>query len=248
MSWALSYLEKIDLVESDSHDCWSITSLGRAYCKAGGEDHKRDGISVLLQAVSGFDCPEQETGRGEEEKLPEISEISSKITDSFEALFQQSYQQLKDRLIRRIHGQSPKYFEKLIIDLLVAMGYGNGRHDIRRHLGRSGDGGIDGAINQDQLGLDVVYVQAKRFRPDLYVPVSAVRDFAGALEAHKARKGVFVTTARFTKPGREFVDAVSHRIVLVDGNRLASLLIRNKIAVKTVETYEIREIDESYFS
>jgi len=154
---------------------------------------------------------------------------------------------LKKDVISNIHAQSPAFFETLIIDLLLSMGYGSRRRDLVAHLGRTGDGGIDGAINQDHLGLDIVYVQAKRYRPGLSVPVSAVRDFTGALEARKANKGVFVTTSHFTKSAYEFISAVSSRIVLIDGERLSSLLVRNNVGVKLYETYEIKRIDEDYF-
>jgi len=161
--------------------------------------------------------------------------------------FEGIYRQLKKDVVKRIHARRPAFFENLIIDLLLSMGYGDRRRDLVAHLGRTGDGGIDGAINQDQLGLDMVYVQAKRYRPGLSVPVSSVRDFAGALEARKANKGVFVTTSHFTKSAYEFTAAVSSRIVLIDGERLSSLLIRNNIGVKTFETYEIKRIDEDFF-
>lgn len=139
-----------------------------------------------------------------------------------------------------------RFFEELIIDLLLAMGYGDRKRDIASHLGRSGDGGVDGAIRQDQLGLDVVYVQAKRFKPGLAVPVSAVRDFAGALDAHKANKGVFVTTSNFTPAADKFISAVTSKIVLIDGEALCDLLVRNNIGVRVTDTFEIKRMDEVY--
>jgi restriction system protein len=113
-------------------------------------------------------------------------------------------ERLRRDLLDRIHAEPPEFFERLIIELLLAMGYGC-RRDLARHLGRSGDGGIDGAVPQDVLGLDVVYIQAKRYRPGSSVPVSAVREFAGSLDGRKARKGVFVTTATFPKSAAAFV-------------------------------------------
>jgi restriction system protein len=156
-------------------------------------------------------------------------------------------QRLRRDLLDRIHAEPPEFFERLIIALLLAMGYGC-RNDLARHLGRSGDGGVDGAVPQDVLGLDVVYIQAKRYRPGSSVPVSAVREFAGSLDARKARKGVFVTTATFPRSAAAFIGAVPSKIVLVDGEALADLLIRYDIGVKVQATYEVKQIDDSYMA
>jgi restriction system protein len=156
-------------------------------------------------------------------------------------------QRLRRDLLDRIHAEPPEFFERLIIALLLAMGYGC-RNDLVRHLGRSGDGGIDGAVPQDVLGLDIVYIQAKRYRPGSSVPVSAVREFAGSLDGRKARKGVFVTTATFPRSAAAFISSVPSKIVLVDGEALADLLIRYDIGVKVHATYEIKQIDDSYMA
>jgi restriction system protein len=157
------------------------------------------------------------------------------------------HERLARELLDRIHAERPQFFERLIIELLLAMGYGC-RSDLARHLGRSGDGGIDGAVPQDVLGLDVVYIQAKRYRPNSSVPVSAVREFAGSLDGRKARKGVFVTTASFPKSAASFVSAVPSKIALIDGQALADLLIGYNIGVKVRETFEVKQIDETYLA
>ena len=154
---------------------------------------------------------------------------------------------LRRDLLDRIHAERPEFFERLIVALLLAMGYGC-RADLARHLGRSGDGGVDGAVPQDVLGLDVIYIQAKRYRPGTSVPVSAVREFAGSLGGRKARKGVFVTTATFPRSAADFIRAAPGKIVLVDGEALADLLIRYDIGVKVHSTYEVKQIDESYMA
>lgn len=153
------------------------------------------------------------------------------------------HQRLVSSLLARIHGAPPESFERLIIELLFAMGYGC-RRDLARHLGRHGDGGIDGAVPLDVLGLDVIYIQAKRYRPETAVPVSAVREFAGSLDACKADKGVFVTTAAFPSSAWKFVSAVPYKIVLIDGQALADLLIVYNIGVKVRDTFEVKEIDD----
>jgi len=243
LQWALSYLEQGRLIESDGAKSYRVTNLGKQHTFT--DELSGDFSRAMEQVVFKAPDPNATRGSGMAEEPDTIHDNGSStvIADEFELL----YQNLKISIIDRIHAQTPEFFENLIIDLLLSMGYGDRRRDLVSHLGRTGDGGIDGAIKQDQLGLDVVYMQAKRYRPGLAVPVSAVRDFAGALVAHKANKGLFVTTSHFTKSGHQFITAVSSRIVLIDGKRLASLLIRNNIGVKIHETYEIKKINKDYF-
>jgi restriction system protein len=179
------------------------------------------------------------------------SSVACAAAGSPDAVIEASARAIQERLARglldRIHAEPPEFFEHLIIELLLAMGYGC-RRDLARHLGRRGDGGIDGAVPQDVLGLDVIYIQAKRYRPCTAVPVSAVREFAGSLDGRKARKGVFVTTATFPKSAATFVSAVPSKIVLIDGQSLADLLIGYNIGVKVRETYEVKQIDETWLA
>jgi restriction system protein len=155
--------------------------------------------------------------------------------------------ELAAELLQRVHGMSPEFFEQLIIDLLLAMGYGSTRAGIAQRLGRSGDGGIDGEIMRDELGLDRIYVQAKRYAPGSFVPVSDVRDFAGALDSRRAEAGVFVTTAEFPDTARVFVEKVRTRIALVDGAELARLMLRHGIGVRLVRSYAVHHLDGDYF-
>lgn len=154
---------------------------------------------------------------------------------------------LRDELLARIYVHSHDFFERLIIDVLLRMGYGSRRRDLARCLGKSHDGGVDGIISQDELGLDVIYVQAKRLRPGSAVSISQVRDFAGSLEARRATKGVFVTTSQFPASANEFVKAVSRRIVLVSGHQLADIMVRHNIGVRVKETYQFKELEPTYF-
>jgi restriction system protein len=155
---------------------------------------------------------------------------------------------LADELLARIHAQCPEFFEHLVIDVLLAMGYGNRGHDMAQCLGRTGDGGVDGVIKLDELGLDQVCIQAKRLRPGNPVPISEVRDFAGSLEARHAAKGVFVSTSHFSPGAAEFCAKLSRKVVLIDGHRLTDLMIRHNIGVRIKDTYQFKRIDTSYFS
>ncbi len=156
--------------------------------------------------------------------------------------------ELSSELLGRIQSLTPAFFENLIVDLLLAMGYGGGRAEMGKALGRSGDGGIDGVIKEDELGLDVIYLQAKRYAKENGIPVSLVRDFVGSLEGHRATKGVFVTTSYFPESAKIFVGKVSKRVTLIDGPELARLMIRHKVGVRTKDTYEINKVDEDYFA
>jgi len=151
-------------------------------------------------------------------------------------------------LIARIHAQTPDFFERLVIDVLLAMGYGCDRAEMARCLGRSGDGGIDGIIALDELGFDSIFIQAKRLKPGTAVPIADVRDFAGSLEAQKANKGVFVTTSHFSAGAAEFCAQLVRKVVLIDGNRLADLMLRHGIGIRVQHRFEIRALDRAYFA
>ena len=153
--------------------------------------------------------------------------------------------QLSQDLLERVKRAPPEFFERLVLDLLLKMGYGDFRDDAARHAGRSGDGGIDGLINEDPLGLDVVCVQAKRWENPVGRPT--VQAFAGSLEGVRARKGVLMTTSSFTVDAKAYVQQIEKRIVLMDGERLAELLVMHNVAVSTVGTFEIKRIDTDYF-
>ena len=240
LNWARAYLAKACLIELPR----------RGYCRATDR-----GRSLLAEGVSEIDLalleryPEftawrahnKSEGRVVRESAPENAEET--IASSFELL----NTDLAHQIVNRVHSFSPAFFERLIIDLLVRMGYGGGRVETGRALGRVGDGGVDGVINQDALGLDVVYVQAKRLDPETGVPLREVRDFVGGLEGHRATKGVFVTTSYFPSTAYDFIARVSKRVVLIDGNTLASLMIRHRVGVRVKDTYEVKKIDEDYF-
>lgn len=174
--------------------------------------------------------------------------VGSGIDHAVAVMLRAAHAVLVDDLIARIHSQKPEFFEHLVIDVLLAMGYGSRRHDMAQRLGRTGDGGVDGVIALDELGLDQVCIQAKRLRPGNPVPIGEVRDFAGSLEARHAAKGVFVTTTHFSPGAAEFCSRISRRVVLIDGSRLAELMIRHNIGVKIRESFQLKRIDSTYFS
>ncbi len=140
---------------------------------------------------------------------------------------------------------SPEFFERLVVGLLVSMGYGGSLRDAGRAIGRSGDGGIDGVINEDQLGLDVIYVQAKRWQNTVGRP--EIQSFAGSLDGVKAKKGIFITTSGFSREAEDYTSRIDKRIVLIDGERLARLMYDHGVGVTLVETFLVKRLDLDYF-
>ncbi|GAN96353.1 restriction endonuclease [Komagataeibacter europaeus NBRC 3261] len=156
---------------------------------------------------------------------------------------------LKEKLLARILEETPEFFEHLIIDLLLAMGYGGSRRDAGQHVGGSGDGGVDGLIHEDQLGLDSIYLQAKRYQPENRISPAQVQGFIGALHGKNAQKGVFITTSTFTTAAREAASHISNlRVILIDGEALADLLLRFNVGVRVAHRVEVKKIDLDYFS
>ncbi|MBI2717375.1 MAG: restriction endonuclease [Rhizobiales bacterium] len=158
-----------------------------------------------------------------------------------------SQSSLAAELLGRVHAHEPAFFEGLVIDVLLAMGYGGRRRDLARKLGRSGDGGVDGVIAMDELGLDLVYLQAKRLKPGSVVPISEVRDFAGSLDAYHAGKGIFVATSHFSPAAVSFCRQVSRRVILVDGMRFAEMMIRHNVGVRVKQSFQLKRVDPEYF-
>ena len=182
------------------------------------------------------------------QQLPPEPEVTSKTPDEIiRSAHQQIESSLAHELLERIRSAPPDFFERLIVNLLLAMGFGGTAEDAGRALGRSGDDGIDGVVDQDAFGLDRVYIQAKRYAVGNNISSGAIRDFFGSLDRHKASKGLFVTTSRFSQSAMETAQFLSKRIVLIDGEQLAKLLIRHNVGCRIEDTLHIRRIDEDFF-
>lgn len=179
-----------------------------------------------------------------------LGAIAARFTEFAEMskLHRKANDALREQLLAHIYAQDHRFFESLIIDVLLAMGYGGRRRDLARHLGRSHDGGIDGMIAQDELGLDFIMLQAKRQKPGSSVSAGQVRDFAGGLEAQHAGKGIFFTTTQFSQQAQRFAQSVSRRIVLINGLELTNLMIRHNIGVSVRESFVFRRLELNYFS
>jgi restriction system protein len=178
---------------------------------------------------------------------PPPGDESAEITpdERLEAAYKELREALADELLEKVRADTPKFFEHLVVDLLVAMGYGGSRADAAQVIGKSGDGGIDGVIKEDRLGLDMVYVQAKRHERD--IGPGDIREFAGSLGEHKANKGVFITCGSFTSGARDAAERAHSRIVLIDGEELAEFMIDHGVGVAEYKAYLVKKLDSDYF-
>lgn len=246
VGWAATYMKKAGLLEATRRGFYRIADRGIDLLKK-----KPQTINVkLLTQYPEFQEFQNLKGTRSGDRSKESAAIFdfTNITPSeaLEKAYENLRDELADDLLKRLKQINPAFFERIVVELLVKMGYGGSRADAGKAIGKSGDGGIDGIIKEDKLGLDVVYIQAKRWdsnsvgRPD-------VMQFAGALQAQKANKGIFITTSTFTIDAKNYVAQIGSKIVLIDGEHLAELMIENDVGVSTMGLYPVKKIDSDYF-
>ncbi len=242
VGWTRTYLKKAGLLTSPKRSYFQITQRGQAVL---AEKPSKINIAFLRQFPEFL---EFQRGQNKDSGVAAADE-SELITpeESIESAYQRARATLAVELLQSVKDCSPNFFERLVVDLLVRMGYGGTRKDAGQAIGKSGDGGIDGIINEDRLGLDVVYIQAKRWDA---TPVGRpeIQKFAGALQGQRARKGIFLTTSTFSRDAYDFASRIDSKIVLMDGETIAQLMIDYGVGVNTVATYELKRIDSDYFS
>ena len=241
VSWALTHMERAGLVTRARRGVYRVTPDGEETL-SGAPD--RIDMKALAKHASYADWARRTkarpTGEVEETAQDTPDEVLSHAAEEVRRA-------LEADVLARVRAAAPAFLESVIIDLLTAMGYGGGDPGMGRVTGRSGDGGIDGTIREDALGLDEVYVQAKRYADGSTVGEGDLRNFAGAIDAAGTVKGVFVTTAGFTRAARAYVARSPKRIVLIDGEELARLMVHHDIGVRTRVVHQIKRIDEDYF-
>jgi len=245
LGWARTYLKKAGLLTSPKRAHSKISDAGLALLK----ENPPEITSKFLMRYDDF-VEFQSIKKTKADKSIEPQTVFDSVSDqtpeeSLEYAYQKLHSELSKELINIVKTCTPSFFEKLVIDLLITMGYGGSRKEAGKAMGKSGDGGIDGIINEDKLGLDVIYLQAKRWENS--VPVKEIRDFTGALASKKAKKGIFITTSSFPKSVYEFVGQVEYKIILIDGERLTDLMIEHSVGLSTVSTYHVKTIDSDYF-
>jgi restriction system protein len=236
VGWARTYLKKASLLESIERGKFRITQRGREVLR--GTPARID-IKFLMQFQEFVEFHKATKREAEAEETGQTPE------EALESAHQSLNRALAQEVLERVRACSPGFLEKLVVDLLVAIGYGGSRPDAGEAIGQTGDGGIDGVINEDPLGLDVVCIQAKRWEGTVGSPV--VQAFAGSLEGRKARKGVFITTSQFSQQAVDYVKWIEKRIVLIDGEQLAQLMIKHGIGVTEVASYSVKRVDVGYF-
>lgn len=246
VGWAKFYLEKANLLKTEKRGSYHITDLGQNFLKSNPAELRTKDLEEFkafkefkqsINVKNEIDDNDQGNHEnGESSKTPE---------EALEYAYLKLKNDLSRDLLDTIKNCSPAFFEKLVIDLLTKMGYGGSRKDAGRALGKSGDGGIDGIIKEDKLGLDTIFIQAKRW--ENAVPVREIRDFAGALLSKKARKGIFITTSSFPQSAYEFVNSIEHKIILIDGESLTNLMFEFNVGLSTQSVYEVKRIDSDYF-
>ena len=242
VGWARTYMKKAGLLETPRRGRLRITQRG---------------LDVLAQKPKKIDVTFLDQFKEFQEfrtfkrakttiKEKETNETATTPEEALENAYQNLRSDLASDLLQQIKDSPPSLFEKIVVELLVKMGYGGSRKDAGKAIGKSSDEGIDGIIKEDRLGLDIIYIQAKRWENTVGRP--EIQKFAGALQGQRARKGIFITTSNFSREAHDYASRIDTKIVLIDGEQLTQYMIDNNIAVTPISSYEIKKIDSDYFN
>lgn len=244
VGWAEIYLKKARLLESTRRSFFKITERGLDVLKQNPKEINNKYLEQFREFVEWINTKKQDVEA--KSSLRTSADKQKTPEDSIDENYQKIKNILADDLLNKIKECSPEFFEKLVVDLLLKIGYGGSQKEAGEAIGRSGDEGIDGIIKEDKLGLDTIYIQAKRWNGTVGRP--EIHKFVGALQGQGAKKGVFITTSNFSKEAEEYADMIgTTKIVLINGEKLTNLMIENDIGVSKVATYEIKKLDLDYF-
>jgi restriction system protein len=246
VGWARTYMKKAGLLSSPQRGVMAITDRGKQVL---AEKPATINVAFLSRfpEFEEFRSVEHSKENGTDSKKPVVVAAD---TSTPEELLEDSYQELKasllDELLDKVKSCTPQFFERLVVDTIVRMGYGGSRKEAGKAIGQSGDEGIDGIINEDRLGLDVIYLQAKRWEGNVSRP--EIQKFAGALQGKRAKKGIFITTSDFTSEAKDFVKHIDAKIILISGRQLADLMWEHNIGVSSAASYEVKKMDLDFFN
>jgi len=241
VNWAITYLRMAGLVDKPSRGYYVITDLGRTILE---KSEERIDVKYLEKHTS-F---ERYKAKKKDNKPAKIESVESLTPlEQIEEAYESINNTVKIELLEKILSNSPAFFENLVVELLKTMGYGQAG-EIAEAIGKTNDGGIDGVIYEDKLGLDIVYIQAKRYEPKNVIGRPALQSFIGSLSGFSASKGVFITTSSFSSNVEEYLKSVQQRVITIDGNRLVELMLKYGVGVRREAYYEIFKIDEDYFN
>lgn len=244
VGWARTYLKKANLIDYVDRGVMRINKNGQQLL-ATDIDYINIKFLKTLPAFKSWteNYRNRDTDNNTDDNVDNDTNVSPQ--EQLEYAYQKLNNELAAEVLDKVKNCTPAFFEKLVVQLLIAMGYGGSKKEAGSVLGKSGDGGIDGIIKEDKLGLDTIYIQAKRYNN--MVPIAHIRDFGGSLLGKQARKGVFISTGSYPATAREYVRNIDRKIALIDGAHLAKLMIEHNIGVTPVEKYETKELNTDYF-
>lgn len=245
VAWANTHLKKAGLLEAVKRGVFRITARGNQVLAQQPARIDMKFLEQFPEFIAFRDASASSSADEEQERNNRVDAIEQTPEETLELAHQALRQSLSQDLLKNVLDCSPEFFEHLVVELLVKMGYGGSRRDAGERIGRSGDGGIDGIIKEDRLGLDVIYLQAKRWQGSVGRP--EIQKFVGALQGQRARKGVFITTSTFTADALDYASRIDTKVVLIDGNQLANLMMDFDVGVAAVATYTVKRIDSDYF-
>ena len=246
VGWAKTYMKKAGLLDSPKRTTVVIAQRGLDVLS---QNPLKINIKYLKQFPEFIEFVKPKKDKSTNEKENKHDEADIQTPDEIiENAYQEIRESLANELLAKVMELSPTFFERLVIELLVKMGYGGSIKEAGKAIGKSGDEGIDGTIKEDKLGLDIIYIQAKRWQSSNTVSRPEIQKFAGALQGKRAKKGIFISTSSFTKDAAEYVKTIDSKIILIDGKQLAQLMIDYDTGVSKGTNYEIKKIDTDYFS
>jgi restriction system protein len=243
VAWGMIYLKRAGVLETPRRGVYRITARGQELLASAPD---RIDINYLMRYPEFVEFRNIETASDAGQAAVEATPSELTPDEQIRVGYERFEKSLSALLLEKTKAVTPRFFENLVIELLVAMGYGGSYADAARVVGQSGDGGIDGIIKEDRLGLENIYVQAKRWEGTVGRPT--IQQFAGALQGHRARKGVLITTSSFTKDAVEYARNLQTTIVLIDGRQLTELMIEYGIGVSEIKTIRLKRVDEDYFA
>ena len=247
VGWAMSFLTKGGLIAKVAPKTYRATEAGKEFLS----NHPQTILVSDLEAIPGWEEAWNTKAKKREREAAALAGVASDAEttatpyERIEAAFSELRETLISDLLSQLSKTDPFRFEQVVLDLLVAMGYGGSRKEAAAVTQKTGDEGIDGVINEDRLGLDVIYIQAKRWKANVGRP--EIQNFVGALAGKKANKGIFITTSSFHDNASEYAAGLHNKVILIDGRRLAELMIEHGIGVSEEHTYDVKKIDSDYF-
>jgi restriction system protein len=243
VSWALTYMKKAGLVETTKRAHYQITPRGKELLST---NPTRVDLTVLAQYPEFVGWKDASDGPRAKPSIPAPKASHETPEESLDSAYLALRATIEAELLDQVKTMPPAFFERLVVQLLVAMGYGGSLKDAGQAVGKSGDGGIDGIIKEDKLGLDVIHIQAKRWQSTVGRP--EIQSFAGSLDGVKAKKGIFITTSSYSPEAKGYVEKIDKRIVLIDGSLLAALMFDHNVGATRVATYDVKRVDLDFFS